>query len=63
MDKLEKVSLVRAKERAGLIRARLAGFDKCTADVAIFLDSHCEVTEGKSSRIDRQRGLVEKRDP
>lgn len=46
VDKLEKVSLVRAKERAGLIRARLAGFDKCTADVAIFLDSHCEVTEG-----------------
>lgn len=46
VDKLDKVSLVRAPERSGLIRARLMGFDKCTANVAVFLDSHCEVTEG-----------------
>lgn len=47
VDNLNKVSLVRAPERSGLIRARLMGFDACTAEVAIFLDSHCEVTEGK----------------
>ncbi|WAQ94196.1 GALT5-like protein, partial [Mya arenaria] len=46
IDKLDKVTLVRATERSGLIRARLMGFDKCTAEVAIFLDSHCEATEG-----------------
>ena len=47
MDKLGKVKLVRARERIGLIRARLLGFDKCTARVAIFLDSHCEASEGE----------------
>ncbi|WAQ94220.1 GALT9-like protein [Mya arenaria] len=46
IDQLDKVTLVRAHERSGLIRARLMGFDKCTAAVAIFLDSHCETTEG-----------------
>ena len=46
VDKTEKVHLIRASRRSGLIRARLMGFTKCTAPVAIFLDSHCEVTEG-----------------
>lgn len=46
IDKLQKVVLVREKERSGLIRARLLGFEHCTAEVAVFLDSHCEVTEG-----------------
>ncbi|KAL4222282.1 polypeptide N-acetylgalactosaminyltransferase [Mactra antiquata] len=46
VDKLDKVSLIRAPVRSGLIRARLIGFDKCTAEVAVFLDSHCEATEG-----------------
>ncbi|KAL3832576.1 hypothetical protein ACJMK2_024209 [Sinanodonta woodiana] len=44
--RLSKVSLVRLKERSGLIRARIAGFDASTGQVAIFLDSHCEATEG-----------------
>jgi len=48
VDELDKVVLVRAKERSGLIRARLTGFDVCTAEVAIFLDSHCETSEGRS---------------
>lgn len=47
VDKLPKVQLVRSTERLGLIRARLMGFERCTAPVAIFLDSHCETTEGK----------------
>ena len=46
IDKLDRVSLVRASVRSGLIRARLIGFEQCTADVAIFLDSHCEATPG-----------------
>ncbi|KAK3603627.1 hypothetical protein CHS0354_017346 [Potamilus streckersoni] len=44
--KLPKVSLIRLKERSGLIRARIEGFDASTGQVAIFLDSHCEATEG-----------------
>lgn len=49
MDKFNKVILVRAKERSGLIRARLLGFDVCTEEVAVFLDSHCEATDGKKA--------------
>lgn len=41
-----KVKIVRAKQRVGLIRARLVGFEKSTGKVATFLDSHCECAEG-----------------
>ena len=37
-----KVSVVRMKERGGLITARLEGAKKATAEVIIFLDSHTE---------------------
>ena len=46
VNKLSKVQLLRAHERSGLIRARLLGFERCTAPVAVFLDSHCEAAEG-----------------
>ena len=46
INKLPKVRLLRAGEKSGLIRARLLGFESCTAPVAVFLDSHCEVVEG-----------------
>ena len=47
--KLPKVSLLRSEERIGLIRARLMGYEEARGDVLLFLDSHCEVTHGRSN--------------
>ncbi|XP_049873281.1 putative polypeptide N-acetylgalactosaminyltransferase 9 isoform X2 [Pectinophora gossypiella] len=41
-----KVVILRARERMGLIRARMMGLRHTKASVAVFLDSHCECAEG-----------------
>ena len=45
---LEGIStrLIRSETRVGLIKARLLGAAKALGDVLIFLDAHCETTEG-----------------
>ena len=36
----------KAARRVGLMRSRVAGVEAATADVVVFLDSHCEVEDG-----------------
>ncbi|XP_001847120.2 putative polypeptide N-acetylgalactosaminyltransferase 9 isoform X2 [Culex quinquefasciatus] len=42
----EKVRILRASERLGLIRARILGAKSATAEIVTFLDAHCEVIVG-----------------
>lgn len=46
MEQFQKVKIVRAIERQGLIRARLRGYREAVGDVLVFLDSHIECAEG-----------------
>ncbi|XP_076094388.1 putative polypeptide N-acetylgalactosaminyltransferase 9 isoform X2 [Mytilus galloprovincialis] len=46
VDKFPNVHLLRTGIRSGLIKARLLGFSHVNTTVAIFLDSHCECSEG-----------------
>ncbi|KAI0220449.1 Polypeptide N-acetylgalactosaminyltransferase 11, partial [Lamellibrachia satsuma] len=40
------VKIVRTPKRIGLINARLAGAEAATGDVIMFLDAHCEMSNG-----------------
>ncbi|XP_050080646.1 putative polypeptide N-acetylgalactosaminyltransferase 9 [Anopheles maculipalpis] len=40
------VKFIRAKERLGLIRARMTGAKSASSDIVTFLDAHVECTEG-----------------
>ncbi|XP_018334357.1 polypeptide N-acetylgalactosaminyltransferase 1 isoform X2 [Agrilus planipennis] len=56
------ITLLRLKTRMGLIRARLQGARVAKGDALIFLDAHCEATEGwiepLLSRIEEDRTAV-----
>ncbi|XP_050669507.1 putative polypeptide N-acetylgalactosaminyltransferase 9 [Leptidea sinapis] len=41
-----KVTLIRSRHRIGLIKARIIGAENAVSPVVVFLDSHCECTEG-----------------
>lgn len=53
-----KIKIVRAKKREGLIRARLMGARYASAPVLTYLDSHCECTEGKSRRPQKNKIIL-----
>jgi polypeptide N-acetylgalactosaminyltransferase len=40
------VRMIRTPNRSGLIRARTYGANNATADILVFLDSHCEASDG-----------------
>ncbi|XP_039756094.1 polypeptide N-acetylgalactosaminyltransferase 3-like isoform X2 [Pararge aegeria] len=44
--RLNKVKLLRSVNRTGLVGARLMGARVATGNVLVFLDAHCEVTQG-----------------
>ncbi|XP_026492247.2 putative polypeptide N-acetylgalactosaminyltransferase 9 [Vanessa tameamea] len=46
VKKIPKIILIRTKRREGLIRARIIAMKRVLTPVALFLDSHCECTEG-----------------
>lgn len=46
VNSLQKVKLLRSPKRVGLTLARLIGADHAVGNVLIFLDSHCEATDG-----------------
>jgi polypeptide N-acetylgalactosaminyltransferase len=43
---IPKVRLLRMDSRQGLIRCRIRGSEAAAGPVLLFLDSHCEVTQG-----------------
>eukprot|EP00448_Togula_jolla_P005263 CAMPEP_0170614212 /NCGR_PEP_ID=MMETSP0224-20130122/24680_1 /TAXON_ID=285029 /ORGANISM="Togula jolla, Strain CCCM 725" /LENGTH=630 /DNA_ID=CAMNT_0010939855 /DNA_START=22 /DNA_END=1915 /DNA_ORIENTATION=+ len=59
---LPKVTLVRLKERRGLMMARMEGVWRASGEVAVFLDSHIEATQGwiepLLARIKEDKGHV-----
>ncbi len=60
MEKSNKLILKRHEKREGLIRARLTGTKLSSGEVIVFLDSHCEVTEGAPSEIKQSIELMKR---
>lgn len=46
LSRFNSIRLIRSPIRLGLIRAKIVGAKFAKGDVIIFLDSHCETTDG-----------------
>ncbi|XP_064403832.1 polypeptide N-acetylgalactosaminyltransferase 16-like [Halichondria panicea] len=46
LQAIPKVKLLRMKSRHGLIKSRIIGTEQAIGPVVLFLDSHCEATQG-----------------
>lgn len=50
---MPKVRLLRGDDRMGVIKARVLAAQAAKAPVIVFLDSHCEVTQGNLCKANK----------
>eukprot|EP00040_Diaphanoeca_grandis_P020815 m.110678 g.110678 ORF g.110678 m.110678 type:complete len:657 (-) comp28060_c0_seq1:214-2184(-) len=62
VESMPKTHVLHVKERGGLIRAKVHGVENSTAEIIVFIDSHCEANDGwlepMLDRIIRNRKII-----